>query len=206
MPNDACNTSSFLNLNCKYARTAESEKQSQLNNRRWDEAERPTGLSEGTTGKITHDCVFEFVLESLTVGIFRYFNLKIGGKSRFWPVTAHVINRKDLKSPIRQKKKKKILTSLQWVPAVRPGQWKEKANRKQSQNIYFSVPWFHLVAPFFPPRIHSGCDDKEPASDSQQWRDVSDAICDSSVPMRPCRGSSDNVPPTPCCDLLSVWD
>lgn len=56
-------------------------------------------------------------------------------KSWFWLVKAHVNDRKSWLKLLIWQKKKKITT---WIHSVRPGQWKEKANWKQSKYFFFS--------------------------------------------------------------------
>lgn len=56
-----------------------------------------------------------------------------------------------IKTPVWQKKKKKS-DMMAWIDAVRPEQWKEKANWKQSVFFFQSV-WFNLAAPVFTQRM-----------------------------------------------------
>lgn len=176
----------------------------------------PTGLSEGTMAKLTHTHrrVFEDVLELLTVNIFRYLNLEFDGESWFWPAKAHVNNRKVLKSLIWQKKKKKDSDITTWIHAVRPGQWKEKANWKQSKYIYFSVSLISFGCSFFfffPVSMTV-------VMTRNRWTALgSDGTCrtlarhlrllDSYEALRWGRGGrSDGMLHPATCDLLSVWD
>lgn len=71
-----------------------------------------------------------------------------------------------------------------WIHAVGPGQWKEKANWKQSKYIYFQLVWFHLVAlvcfVFFALVMVSA--DKQLLNHTQQREDVPDVGVVSATP------------------------
>lgn len=154
MPNVACNTSSFLKSNCKYTRTVESweSKPAKRQMMIWDGAEISADrdfLRElwWSSHMLVEVCV-RIRAGALDSQNEPALNLEVWRKNWCWPLKAHVNNRKVIKTLFWQKKKKKSDITT-WIHAVRPEQWKEKANWKQSKYVYFQLVWFHLVALVF---------------------------------------------------------
>lgn len=137
MPNDACNTSSFFFLNrivniwglwslrIKASQTTEDKTGADI------DASGPFwgNFGEAHTQMCVWTCAGAFDGQNVLV-----LNLECQ-KSWFWLVKAPVNDRKSWLKLLIWQKKKKITT---WIHSVRPGQWKEKANWKQSKYFFFS--------------------------------------------------------------------
>lgn len=181
--------------------TVESESRSQLNNRTWDETAVDWSFwgnyGEAHTCLFKYRCVLEYLLELWTVKMYWYL---------IWSLTEELVlacenscqHRKVLKTFIWQEKKKSDITT--WIHAVRPGQWKEKANWKQSKCIYFSVSLVSFSYSRF--RIGDGSDDKELVNHAQQWVDVPDVGATAVTPQLLWGLAGDGV--TACCTLPPV--
>ena len=203
MPNVACNnTSSFLKSNCKYVEKdcgVRESKPAKQQRWRWDGGGRDRCLSEGIMAKLTQACVFEICAEALDGQNRAGTWSGVWWQNWCWPLRPHVNKQKVLKTLIWQKKTKKKKSDITtWIHAVRPGQWKEKANWKQSKYVYFSVSLISFSCSCF--RIGDGSDDTELVNHMRQWEDIGD----SSTPTRPCRGRSGSMlaPLPPSSDCL----
>lgn len=85
-----------------------------------------------------------------------------------------------LMSTTEKLKRQKESDITTWIHAVRPGQWKEKANWKQSKYVYFSVSLILFSCSCF--RIGDGSDDEELVNRTQRREDVPDIGVPSATP------------------------